>query len=196
MIAYGGYDQGVRGVRRHAASRRSRTVDRRRSRLPEGLTARGHSRRASCRLSPAAIAGSTLLMLIVNLYAAARSAQLSQRLAPAVARRADARCALPAPLAVVALAALAPGLRLPAPASQFAWSSLGAPRRRLRPAGAGGAACAVAPRAGAPGADRGALSSLPRRARIGSARRSRIIGLIESFAALRARAAARQSAKT
>ena len=41
------------------------------------------------RVGPAAIAGSVTLMLSVNLYAAARSVQLSHRLAETVARPAD-----------------------------------------------------------------------------------------------------------
>ena len=54
------------------------------------------------RIGPAAIAGSTLLMLCVNLYAAARSTQLSHRLRTAVAGSADFALRLPWPLGVVA----------------------------------------------------------------------------------------------
>ncbi len=77
------------------------------------------------RLSPAAIAGSTLLMFCVNLYAAARSAALSHRL-----RRPwpdlPSAFVLPPPLAALALASLALAFALPAPADQFAWIVAGA----------------------------------------------------------------------
>jgi hypothetical protein len=71
------------------------------------------------RIGPAAIAGSTLLMLSVNLYAAARSVQLSHRLErpwPDL----PTSLWLPAPLGLVAIAAAAAAWALPAPASQYA----------------------------------------------------------------------------
>jgi len=71
------------------------------------------------RLAPAAIAASTLLMLCVNLYAAARSTQMSHSLArpwPDV----PANLRLPWPLAIALLAGAAGAYALPAPASQYA----------------------------------------------------------------------------
>lgn len=71
------------------------------------------------RLAPAAIAGSTLLMLCVNLYAAARSTHMSHSLTrplpdiPATLR-------LPWPFAIAFLAGGVGAYFLPAPASQYA----------------------------------------------------------------------------
>ena len=71
------------------------------------------------RIGPAAIAGSTLLMLSVNLYAAARSVQLSHRLQRPWLDL-PASLWLPAPLGLVAIAAAAAAWTAPAPASQYA----------------------------------------------------------------------------
>ena len=70
------------------------------------------------RVGPAAIAGSTLMMLCVNLYAAARSVQLSHRLKRPWL---DLPTSLwiPAPLAVVMVVSAAAVWVLPAPASQY-----------------------------------------------------------------------------
>ncbi len=70
------------------------------------------------RLGPAAIAASTLLMLAINLYAAARSTQLSHRLQrswpdlPTSLR-------LPWPLEIVAIGCAAGAYALPSPVSQY-----------------------------------------------------------------------------
>jgi hypothetical protein len=139
--------------------------------------------------SPAAIASSTTLMLLFNLYAAARSAQLSQKLNrpwPDV----PTSLALPLALGVLAVAAVGVWLAAPEPASQFAvifvgalgvvyvlqgLATLHALSRRLpaRPALliAMYLACLVAPR-----------WVLPAVA---------VVGVVESAASLRARAAAR-----
>jgi len=139
--------------------------------------------------SPAAIASSTTLMLLINLYAAARSAQLSQKLNrpwPDV----PTSLSLPLALGVIAVVAVGVWLAAPEPASQFAvifvgafgivyvlqgLATLHALSRRLpaRPALliAMYLACLVAPR-----------WVLPVVA---------VVGLIESAASLRARAAAR-----
>ena len=70
------------------------------------------------RLGPAAIAASTLLMLCVNLYAAARSTQLSHRLARPWADL-PTGLNLPWPLGILALVSLAGAFALPAPAAQY-----------------------------------------------------------------------------
>ena len=70
------------------------------------------------RIGPAAIAGSTLLMLCVNLYAAARSVQLSHRLTRPWLDLPTALW-LPAPLSLVAIACGAAAWVAPAPASQY-----------------------------------------------------------------------------
>ncbi len=78
---------------------------------------------ALVRFGPAAIAASTLLMLCVNLYAAARSTELSHRLArpwPDL----PSSLHLPWPLGVLFLACAAGAYALPQPASQYA--SIGA----------------------------------------------------------------------
>lgn len=71
------------------------------------------------RIGPAAIAGSVTLMLSVNLYAAARSVQLSHRLQRPWLDLPTSLW-LPSPLGVVAILAAAAAWALPAPASQYA----------------------------------------------------------------------------
>ena len=75
-------------------------------------------------LAPAAIAASTLLMLCVNLYAAARSTQMSHSLArpwPDV----PTSLHLPWTFAIALIACAAGAYALPAPASQFALIGVG-----------------------------------------------------------------------
>jgi hypothetical protein len=157
-------------------------------RLPEDLTFNDLAG-LIVKYSPAAIAGSMTLMFIINLYAAARSAQTSLRLNRPWP---DVPTSLVVPPAVVgvALAALATWLVAPEPASLFAAVFVGAfgvvyvlqglavlhalsRRVQGRPVliAALYLACIVAPRWVLP-----ALA---------------MIGLIESFVAMRARAAAR-----
>src|SRR5271166_4544385 len=71
------------------------------------------------RFGPAAIAASTLLMLCVNLYAAARSTQLSHRLTRAWPDL-PTSLSLPWALGVLMIACAAGAYALPAPASQYA----------------------------------------------------------------------------
>ena len=71
------------------------------------------------RIGPAAIAGSVMLMLSVNLYAAARSVQLSHRLQRAWPDLPTSLW-LPAPLGIVAILAAGAAWGLHAPASQYA----------------------------------------------------------------------------
>jgi len=71
------------------------------------------------RLAPAAIAASTLLMLCVNLYAAARSTQMSHSLTrpwPDI----PTALHLPWPFAIALMASAAAAYAVPAPASQYA----------------------------------------------------------------------------
>ncbi len=74
---------------------------------------------ALVRIGPAAIAASTTLMLCVNLYAAARSVQLSHRL-PRPWADLPSSLSLPAPLAVISVIAAGLAWALPPPGSQYA----------------------------------------------------------------------------
>jgi len=189
IMVYGGYDKGLQSL----ADALEPVIEEATGGgaiLPEGETANEFALNI-VRLSPAAIAGSTLLMLCVNLYAAARSAAMSRRL-----RRPwpdlPSALVLPPPMAALVLAALALAFALPAPANQFAWIV----------AGALGAAFVLQGLAVLHALSRG----LPMRPWLLAALyfccliRSNwtlpaiaIIGLIESFASLRARAAASKS---
>jgi hypothetical protein len=189
IVVYGGYDKGLQSFA-DALEPAIEEATGGAAILPEGESANDFAL-SIVRLSPAAIAGSTLLMFCVNLYAAARSAALSHRL-----RRPwpdlPSQFALPPALAAVALAALALAFALPAPASQLAWIV----------AGALGAAFVLQGLAVLHALSRGVWMrpgllaalyfcclvrsnwTLPAVA---------IVGLIESFASLRARAAASKS---
>ncbi len=189
IVVYGGYEQGLRSFA-DALEPAIEEATGGAAILPEGESANEFAL-SIVRLSPAAIAGSTLLMFCVNLYAAARSAALSHRL-----RRPwpdlPSAFVLPPTLAALALASLALAFAVPVPASQFAWIV----------AGALGAAFALQGLAVLHALSRG----LPMRPWLLAALyfccvvRSNwtlpaiaIIGLIESFASLRARAAASKS---
>jgi hypothetical protein len=188
-VVYGGYDQGLQAFA-DALEPAIEEASGGGAILPEGETANEFAM-SVVRLSPAAIAGSTLLMFCVNLYAAARSAAMSHRLIrpwPDL----PSSLILPAPMAALALASLAPAFLLPAPACQFAWIVVGAL----------GAAFILQGLAALHALSRG----LPmRRLLLGAlylcclARSNwtlpaiAIVGLIESFASLRARAAASKS---
>lgn len=189
MVVYGGYENGLQSFA-DALEPAIEEATGGAAILPEGETA-NELALSIVRLSPAAIAGSTLLMFCVNLYAAARSAALSHRL-----RRPwpdlPSAFVLPPPLAALALASLALAFALPAPADQFAWIVVGAL----------GAAFILQGLAVLHALSRG----LPMRPWLLSALyfccvvRSNwalpaiaIVGLIDSFASLRARAAASKS---
>ncbi len=113
IIVYGGYDEGARQVAAALANLADKAFDR----AGEGPSAQELAH-TLVRFGPPAIAGSTLLMLCVNLYGAARSAQLSHRLArpwpdlPTSLR-------LPWPMGVVLLICLAASYALPSPAAHF-----------------------------------------------------------------------------
>jgi hypothetical protein len=84
---------------------------------PDGLTARAFAETLA-RFVPLAIAASSLLMLCVNLYAAARATQLSHNL-PRPWPDVPATLILPWPLGVAFLACVAAAYALPAPAAQY-----------------------------------------------------------------------------
>jgi hypothetical protein len=189
MLVYGGYEKGLQSFA-EALQPAIEDATGGGAMLPEGQTA-GEFALSIVRLSPAAIAASTLMMFCVNLYIAARSAGLSHRL-----RRPwpdlPSSLILPAPLAALAIAALALAFALPAPSDQFAWIVVGSL----------GAAFALQGLAVLHALSRG----LPLRLWLLGALyfccivRSNwtlpaiaLIGVIESFAALRARAAASKS---
>jgi hypothetical protein len=84
---------------------------------PGNLTAREFAD-ALVRYGPPAIAASTLMMLCVNLYAAARSTQLSRNL-PRPWPDVPSSLALPWPVGVAFLACLAGAYALPVPTAQY-----------------------------------------------------------------------------
>jgi hypothetical protein len=84
---------------------------------PDGLSARAFAE-TLVRFVPLAIAASSLLMLCINLYAAARSTQLSHNL-PRPWPDVPTSLVLPWPLAVAFLACVAAAYALPAPAAQY-----------------------------------------------------------------------------
>jgi len=113
IVIYGGYAEGARQLTATVAAFAADAFDG----APGELTAREFAD-ALVRFGPPAIAASTLVILGVNLYAAARSTQLSHNL-----RRPwpdlPASLALPWPLGVAFLACLAAYYALPAPAAQY-----------------------------------------------------------------------------
>ena len=111
IVTYRGYAEGARAVSESLAAMAADA-------FADGATAKEFAN-ALVRIGPAAIAGSTLLMLSVNLYAAARSVQLSHRLARPWADLPTSLW-LPAPLGLVAVLSAAAAWVLPAPASQYA----------------------------------------------------------------------------
>jgi Predicted membrane protein (DUF2232) len=114
IVIYGGYSEGARHVASSVAALAADAFD---GAAPGELTAREFAD-ALVRFGPPAIAASTLMMLGVNLYAAARSTQLSHNL-----RRPwpdlPASLALPWPLGVAFVACLAAFYALPSPAAQY-----------------------------------------------------------------------------
>ena len=96
IVVYGGYREGARQVASAVAALAADAFDG----APDQLTAREFAD-ALVRFGPPAIAASTLMMLCVNLYAAARSTQLSRNLPRPWPRSAD-----------IAFPALAAGRRI------------------------------------------------------------------------------------
>jgi hypothetical protein len=113
IILYGGYREGARHVAEAVAALAADAFDG----APGNLTSREFAD-ALVRFGPPAIAASTLMMLCVNLYGAARSTQLSRNL-PRPWPDLPTSLALPWPLGVVFLACLGGVYALPAPAGQY-----------------------------------------------------------------------------
>ena len=113
IVLYGGYSEGVRQVAAAVAALAADAFDG----APDKATARAFAD-ALVRFGPPAIAASTLMMLCVNLYAAARSTQLSRNL-PRSWPDLPISLALPWPLGVAFLACLAAAYALPSPAAQY-----------------------------------------------------------------------------
>jgi len=113
IVTYHGYAEGAEAVARGLAATAADAFDT----VGDDAAAKAFAA-ALVRIGPAAIAGSTLLMLCVNLYAAARSVQLSHRLQRPWADLPTSLW-LPAPLGLVAIASGAAAWALPAPSSQY-----------------------------------------------------------------------------
>ena len=113
IVVYGGYREGARQVASAVAALAADAFDG----APDQLTAREFAD-ALVRFGPPAIAASTLMMLCVNLYAAARSTQLSRNL-PRPWPDLPTSLSLPWPLGVAFLACLAAFYALPSPAAQY-----------------------------------------------------------------------------
>ncbi len=187
IVVYGGYDKAVASL---GEILRSMAEDDGNVTLPNDVTL-DSAVKVVAQFAPVAVAASTTLMYLFNLYLAARSAQLSQRL-PRPWVDVPTGLSLPVVLAAPTLLAFAASFLAPAPISQFGLIIAAAAAvlylaqglavlhalSRRAPARPGllvalYAACAIAPH-----------WVLPIVA---------LIGLIESFASLRARAAAQQS---
>jgi len=119
IVLYGGYAEAAKQITAAlAAIARGAFKDERESAVV------GEFAKSLVLVAPAAIAAWTLLMLCVNLYAAARSTQMSSNLArpwPDV----PTSLHLPWPFAVALIACAAGAYALPAPASQYALIGVG-----------------------------------------------------------------------
>ncbi len=113
IVVYHGYAEGAQAVAQGIAAMAADAFDD----AGDGAAAKAFAD-SMVRIGPAAIAGSTLLMLCINLYAAARSVQLSHRLKrPWLDLPMSFR--LPAALGGVMIVCVAATWALPAPASQY-----------------------------------------------------------------------------
>jgi hypothetical protein len=113
VVVYGGYQEGARQVATAVAALAADAFDG----APDSLTARDFAD-ALVRFGPPAIAASTLMMLCVNLYAAARSTLLSHSL-PRTWPDVPTSLSLPWPVGVAFLACLAGAYALPSPTAQY-----------------------------------------------------------------------------
>ena len=120
MVAYGGYAEGVRAV---ASDLGQAIGDAFEAAAPDGMTLAEFTD-IVVRAAPPAIAASTLVMLCVNLYVAARSAQVSERLARPWQDLPRALM-IPWPAGVALVLTTIGAYALPSPASQFAWIGVG-----------------------------------------------------------------------
>jgi hypothetical protein len=113
IVTYGGYSEGARHVAEAITTLAGDAFES----APGNLTAREFAD-ALVRYGPLAIAASTMMMLCVNLYGAARSTQLSRNL-PRPWPDLPSSLALPWPVGVACLACLGAAYALPAPAAQY-----------------------------------------------------------------------------
>jgi Predicted membrane protein (DUF2232) len=113
IAIYGGYQEAARRVAESITTLAGDTFEG----APGNLTAREFAD-ALVHYGPPAIAASTLMMLCVNLYAAARSTQLSRNL-PRPWPDIPSSLSLPWPVGVVCLVCVAGAYALPAPTAQF-----------------------------------------------------------------------------
>jgi hypothetical protein len=113
IVVYGGYRQGARHVTEVIIALAGDAFEG----APGNLTARDFAE-ALVRYGPPAIAASTLIMLCINLYAAARSTQLSHNL-PRPWPDVPTSLALPWPVGVAFLACVAGTYALPVPTAQY-----------------------------------------------------------------------------
>ncbi len=113
ILRYGGYSAGARHVAEAITALAGDAFEG----APGNLTAREFAD-ALVRYGPPAIAASTLMMLCVNLYGAARSTQLSRNL-PRPWPDVPTSLSLPWPVGVAFLACLGAAYALPAPAAQY-----------------------------------------------------------------------------
>jgi hypothetical protein len=113
IVVYGGYGEAARRAAAALAVLAGQALES----SSDGKAVRELAE-AIVRFAPPAIAGSTMLMLCVNLYGAARSTELSRRLArPWPDLPTDLN--VPWPLGALFLACAAAAFALPAPAAQY-----------------------------------------------------------------------------
>jgi hypothetical protein len=113
IVHYGGYREGASHIAEAIIALAGDTFEN----APGNLTAREFAD-ALVRYGPPAIAASTLIMLCVNLYAAARSTQFSRNL-PRPWPDVPSSLTLPWPVGVAFLACLAGAYALPVPTAQY-----------------------------------------------------------------------------
>ena len=113
IAVYGSYREGARQVATAVAALAAEAFDG----APDGLSAREFAE-TLVRFGPPAIAASTMVMLCVNLYAAARSTQLSHSLQRPWLDL-PTSLTLPWPLSALFLACLGAAYALPSPAAQY-----------------------------------------------------------------------------
>ena len=113
IMVYGGYREGARQVASQIVTLTADAFDG----APDSASARAFAE-TIVRFGPAAIAGSTLTMLCLNLYAAARSTQLSHRLMRPWPDLPNSLF-LPWPVGLLFLACCAGAYALPTPTAQY-----------------------------------------------------------------------------
>jgi hypothetical protein len=117
IIAYGGYEAGLQALISELTPMAEQSLNGL-DVLPDGVSARDYVEQAA-RLAPLATATFAFLVLCANLYAAGRSTALSHRL-PRPWPDLPTEFVLPRPVAVVAVVAVGAAIALPEPFDQFA----------------------------------------------------------------------------